>query len=153
MVLYRSALTGSLYAKTLRLTSMAARELGQVRSFYSPSDALYVLMLIQGAATTYMSVDVDNATSGFQTLQDLWAAVLTIVIACTMLWYKAGYVMFAPLLFIVTLIALTSTFYFISFLNCIPQPGLGLNWLRWQVRLAASWALRRGHGSMRWRCG
>ncbi|KAJ7854654.1 hypothetical protein B0H13DRAFT_2358376 [Mycena leptocephala] len=90
MVLYRSALTGSLYAKTLRLTSMAARELGQ------------------GAATTYMSVDVDNATSGFQTLQDLWAAVLTIVIACTMLWYKAGYVMFAPLLFIVTLIAFTT---------------------------------------------
>jgi hypothetical protein len=31
IVLYRSALTGSLYAKTLRLTSMAARELGQVR--------------------------------------------------------------------------------------------------------------------------
>jgi hypothetical protein len=31
VVLYRSALTGSLYAKMLRLTSMAARELGQVR--------------------------------------------------------------------------------------------------------------------------
>jgi hypothetical protein len=34
IVLYRSALTGALYAKTLRLTSMAARELGQVRSFF-----------------------------------------------------------------------------------------------------------------------
>ncbi|KAF7364178.1 hypothetical protein MSAN_01077100 [Mycena sanguinolenta] len=89
IVLYRSALTGCLYAKTLRLTSMAAREIGQ------------------GAATTYMSVDVEKATSGFQTMQELWAAVATIIIACTMLWYKAGLVMFAPLLFIVTLIAST----------------------------------------------
>ncbi|KAJ7747845.1 P-loop containing nucleoside triphosphate hydrolase protein [Mycena metata] len=91
IVLYRSALTGALYAKTIRLTSMAARELGQ------------------GAATTYMSVDVEKATSGFQTLQTLWAAVVTIVVACAMLWAKAGYVMFAPLLFIVTLIFSTST--------------------------------------------
>ncbi|KAJ6465983.1 P-loop containing nucleoside triphosphate hydrolase protein [Mycena vulgaris] len=91
IVLYGSALTGSLYAKTLRLTSMAAREIGQ------------------GAATTYMSVDVEKVTSGFQTFQELWAAVVTIVVACTMLWYKAGYVMFAPLLFITALIASTST--------------------------------------------
>ncbi|KAJ7653006.1 P-loop containing nucleoside triphosphate hydrolase protein [Mycena rosella] len=91
MVLYGSALTGSLYAKTLRLTSMAAREVGQ------------------GAATTYMSVDVEMVTSGFQTFQELWAAVVTIIIACIMLWYKAGYVMLAPLLFIITLISSTST--------------------------------------------
>ncbi|KAJ7827389.1 P-loop containing nucleoside triphosphate hydrolase protein [Mycena leptocephala] len=83
IVLYRSALTGSLYAKTLRLTSMAARELGQ------------------GAATTYMAVDVEKATGGFATLHELWAAVLTIIVACAMLWAKAGYVMFASLLFIV----------------------------------------------------
>ncbi|KAJ6527173.1 hypothetical protein B0H19DRAFT_1084217 [Mycena capillaripes] len=73
IMLYRSALTGALYAKTLRLKSMAARELGQ------------------GAATTYMSVDVEKVTNGFQTLQELWAAVLTIGFACTMLWIKAGY--------------------------------------------------------------
>ncbi|KAF8171015.1 P-loop containing nucleoside triphosphate hydrolase protein [Mycena galopus ATCC 62051] len=91
IVLYRSALTGCLYAKTLRLTSTAAREVGQ------------------GAATTYMSVDVEKVTSGFQTLQELWAAVVTIIIACTMLWYKAGYVMFAPLLFIIALIGSTSS--------------------------------------------
>ncbi|KAJ6550467.1 P-loop containing nucleoside triphosphate hydrolase protein [Mycena vulgaris] len=91
LVLYRSALTGSLYAKTLRLTSMAARELGQ------------------GAATTYMSVDVQKVTNGFSTFQELWAAVVTIIIACTMLWYKVGYVMFAPLLFIVTIIVSTSS--------------------------------------------
>ncbi|KAJ6522258.1 P-loop containing nucleoside triphosphate hydrolase protein [Mycena capillaripes] len=91
LVLYRSALTGSLYAKTLCLTSMAARELGQ------------------GAATTYMSVDVQKVTNGFSTFQELWAAVVTIIIACTMLWYKAGYVMFAPLLFIVTIIVSTSS--------------------------------------------
>ncbi|KAJ6535718.1 P-loop containing nucleoside triphosphate hydrolase protein [Mycena capillaripes] len=90
VVLYRSALTGALYAKTLRLTSLAARELGQ------------------GAATTYMSVDVEKVTSGFQTLQELWASVLTIVVACTMLWVKAGYVMFAPLLFIIALMGSTS---------------------------------------------
>ncbi|KAJ7216700.1 P-loop containing nucleoside triphosphate hydrolase protein [Mycena rebaudengoi] len=91
VVLYRSALTGSLYAKTLRLTSMAAREVGQ------------------GAATTYMSVDVSKVTAGFETFQELWSAVVTIVIACTMLWTKAGYVMFAPLLFIITLIGSTSS--------------------------------------------
>ncbi|KAJ7764164.1 P-loop containing nucleoside triphosphate hydrolase protein [Mycena maculata] len=91
VVLYGSALTGSLYAKTLRLTSMAAREVGQ------------------GAATTYMSVDVEKVTSGFQTFQELWAAVVTIVVACTLLWYKAGYVMFAPLLFIIALLSTTST--------------------------------------------
>ncbi|KAJ7163527.1 P-loop containing nucleoside triphosphate hydrolase protein [Mycena crocata] len=90
MVLYRSALTGSLYAKTLRLMSMAARELGQ------------------GAATTYMSVDVEKVTMGFQTLQNLWAAVLTIIIACAMLWVKAGYVMFAPLVFVIILLGTTS---------------------------------------------
>ncbi|KAJ7219642.1 hypothetical protein C8J57DRAFT_1537182 [Mycena rebaudengoi] len=37
----------------------------------------------QGAATPYMSVDVEKVTSGFQTLQELWAAVLTITVACT----------------------------------------------------------------------
>ncbi|KAJ6476005.1 P-loop containing nucleoside triphosphate hydrolase protein [Mycena vitilis] len=92
IVLYRSALTGALYAKTLRLTSGAAREVGQ------------------GAATTYMSVDVEKATGGFQTLQELWAAVVTIVVACGMLWAKSGvWVMAAPLVFIVGLIASTST--------------------------------------------
>ncbi|KAF7338983.1 hypothetical protein MVEN_01974500 [Mycena venus] len=44
-----------------------------------------------GAATTYMSVDVEKVTGGFQTLQELWAAVVTIIVACTMLWYKAGF--------------------------------------------------------------
>ncbi|KAJ7803443.1 P-loop containing nucleoside triphosphate hydrolase protein [Mycena olivaceomarginata] len=91
VLLYCSALTGSLYAKTLCLTSMAGRELGQ------------------GAATTYMSVDIQKVTNGFSTFQELWAAVVTIIIACTMLWYKAGYVMFAPLLFIMTIIASTSS--------------------------------------------
>jgi hypothetical protein len=55
-----------------------------------------------------MSVDVERATNGFETFQELWAAVLTIIVACTMLWIKAGYVMFAPLLFIITLIGTTS---------------------------------------------
>ncbi|KAF8195279.1 P-loop containing nucleoside triphosphate hydrolase protein [Mycena galopus ATCC 62051] len=87
IVLYRSALTGALYAKTLRLKYKAARELGQA------------------TATTYMSVDVEKITSGFQLLQDFWANVVTILIACTMLWFKAGYIMFAPLLLIIVLIS------------------------------------------------
>ncbi|KAJ7465565.1 P-loop containing nucleoside triphosphate hydrolase protein [Mycena latifolia] len=91
IVLYRSALTGSLYAKTLRLTSMAARELGQ------------------GAATTYMAVDVEKVTSGFIIFQELWSAMVTIIGTCTMLWFKAGYVMFAPVLYIITLISVTSS--------------------------------------------
>lgn len=91
MVLYGSALTGSIYSKTLRLTSMAARAVGQ------------------GAATTYMSVDVEKVTTGFQTFQDLWAAGVTVLVACVMLWFKAGYVVLAPLLYIITLISATST--------------------------------------------
>ncbi|KAJ6617219.1 P-loop containing nucleoside triphosphate hydrolase protein [Mycena sp. CBHHK59/15] len=91
IVLYRSALTGSLYAKTLRLRYKAARELGQVRR----RNDVHV-------------VDVEKITSGFQLLQDFWANVVTILIACTMLWFKAGYVMFAPLLVIVALISTTS---------------------------------------------
>ncbi|KAJ7138597.1 P-loop containing nucleoside triphosphate hydrolase protein [Mycena filopes] len=91
VVLYSSALTGALYAKTLRLTSMAAREVGQ------------------GAAASYMSVDVARVTAGIQSLQHFWASLVTIGVTCAMLWVKAGYVMFAPLLFIVSLISLTST--------------------------------------------
>ncbi|KAK7045035.1 P-loop containing nucleoside triphosphate hydrolase protein [Favolaschia claudopus] len=91
LVLYRSALTGSLYAKTLRLTSGAARGVGQ------------------GASTTYMSVDVGKVTAGYQTLHELWSAVLTILIACAMLWVKAGvWVMLAPLVFVGGLIWATS---------------------------------------------
>ncbi|KAK7018259.1 P-loop containing nucleoside triphosphate hydrolase protein [Favolaschia claudopus] len=90
IVLYRSALTGSLYHKTLLLTSMAAREVGQ------------------GAATTYMSVDVDKVTLGFQTFQELWAAVCTLLLACIMLYLKAGLAMLAPLIFIVILLGTTS---------------------------------------------
>ncbi|KAJ7644824.1 P-loop containing nucleoside triphosphate hydrolase protein [Roridomyces roridus] len=92
VVLYGSALTGSLYTKTLALTSAAAREVGQ------------------GAVTTYMSVDVEKVTGGFVTFQELWAAIVTIFVACGMLWVKAGWmVMAAPLLFIVALISATST--------------------------------------------
>ncbi|KAK7008519.1 hypothetical protein R3P38DRAFT_2643731 [Favolaschia claudopus] len=91
LVLYRSALTGALYAKTLRLTSSAARGVGQ------------------GASTTYMSVDVGKVTAGYQTLHELWSAVLTILIACAMLWAKAGvWVMLAPLVFVGGLIWATS---------------------------------------------
>ncbi|KAJ7244518.1 hypothetical protein C8J57DRAFT_1524992 [Mycena rebaudengoi] len=65
-----------------------------------------------GTATPYMSVDVEKVTSGFRTLQELWAAVLTITVACTMLWHKHKggiYVMCAPLIFIAALIGCTSS--------------------------------------------
>jgi hypothetical protein len=55
-----------------------------------------------------MSVDVEKVTNGFQTLQELWSTMVTIIVACTLLSYKVGYVMFAPLLCIVTLISSTS---------------------------------------------
>ncbi|KAJ6492691.1 hypothetical protein DFH09DRAFT_1290842 [Mycena vulgaris] len=90
IVLYSSALTGSLYAKTLRLTSAAAREVGG------------------GAATTYMSVDVEKVTAGFPVFQELWTAVVSVIVACAMLWAKAGWVMLAPLGLIVALISCTS---------------------------------------------
>ncbi|KAJ7624899.1 P-loop containing nucleoside triphosphate hydrolase protein [Roridomyces roridus] len=86
-----SALTGSIYGKTLRLTSMAAREVGQ------------------GAATTYMSIDVEKVTAGFSIFHEVWASVIIILVACAMLWIKAGLlVMLAPLLFIISLLGATS---------------------------------------------
>ncbi|KAJ7348624.1 hypothetical protein DFH08DRAFT_808351 [Mycena albidolilacea] len=64
----------------------------------------------KGAATTYMSVDLEKVASRFQMFHGLWADVVTIIIACTMLWYKADnfYVMCAPLLLIIALIGTTS---------------------------------------------
>ncbi|KAJ7214126.1 hypothetical protein C8J57DRAFT_1538616 [Mycena rebaudengoi] len=51
-----------------------------------------------------------RAGAVFQMLQELWAAVLSIIVACTMLWHKAGfYVMCAPLIFIAALIGCTSS--------------------------------------------
>ncbi|KAJ7683495.1 hypothetical protein B0H14DRAFT_3177101 [Mycena olivaceomarginata] len=55
---------------------------------------------------------VRGRRKGHQRLPDAprtLSAVMTIIVACTLLWYKAGYVMFAPLLFIVTLISSTSS--------------------------------------------
>lgn len=56
-----------------------------------------------------MSVDVTKVANSFQTFQDIWAAVLTIAIACTMLYVKASYAMFSPLILIIVLLGITST--------------------------------------------
>ena len=48
IVLYRSALAGSLYAKTLRLKYQAARELGQVRSLSFEWQRVVELIFILG---------------------------------------------------------------------------------------------------------
>lgn len=64
----RAALVGAIFAKALNLSSTAAREVGQ------------------GAATTYMSVDVERVLQGFELTWELFVSVLSIGLACALLW-------------------------------------------------------------------
>ncbi|KAJ7635711.1 P-loop containing nucleoside triphosphate hydrolase protein [Mycena polygramma] len=78
-VCYRAALVGSIYAKTLRLSSNAGRELGG------------------GVASTYMSVDVERISQGLQVFHESWAAVISIILAILLLYSEATWPAFLPL--------------------------------------------------------
>lgn len=103
-------MVGTIYMKTLRLTSVAAREVGQ------------------GAATTLMSVDVEKVSVALEfvheicelqvpagqgtTLADLFiragAGILAIILAFVLLWFKASWAMFAPLVMILLIFSVTT---------------------------------------------
>ncbi|KAJ7618244.1 P-loop containing nucleoside triphosphate hydrolase protein [Mycena polygramma] len=78
-VCYRAALVGSIYAKTLRLSSNGGRELGG------------------GVASTYMSVDVERISQGLQVFHESWAAVVSIILAILLLYSEATWPAFLPL--------------------------------------------------------
>ncbi|KAL7413440.1 P-loop containing nucleoside triphosphate hydrolase protein [Mrakia frigida] len=86
---YRGGLIGAMYTKTLKLTSVAAREVGQ------------------GAATTYMSVDAERVTVMLQFVHEMWASLLAIALGFTMLWFQASYAI--PFVFVFILLAITGT--------------------------------------------
>ncbi|KAJ7107813.1 P-loop containing nucleoside triphosphate hydrolase protein [Mycena epipterygia] len=78
-VCYRGALVGSIYTKTLRLSSNAGRELGG------------------GVASTYMSVDVERISQGLQVFHETWAALASILLAVLLLYSEATWTSFLPL--------------------------------------------------------
>ncbi|KAJ6536775.1 P-loop containing nucleoside triphosphate hydrolase protein, partial [Mycena vulgaris] len=84
-VCYRGALVGSIYTKTLRLSSNAGRELGG------------------GVASTYMSVDVERISQGLQVFHETWAALVSILLAILLLYSEATWPSFLPLAIIVIL--------------------------------------------------
>ncbi|KAJ7065430.1 P-loop containing nucleoside triphosphate hydrolase protein [Mycena amicta] len=78
-VLYRGALVGNIYSKTLRLSSAAGKEVGG------------------GVASTYMSVDVERVCLGLETAHEMWAAIVSIILAIALLWSQATWPALLPL--------------------------------------------------------
>ncbi|KAJ7433880.1 P-loop containing nucleoside triphosphate hydrolase protein [Mycena galericulata] len=87
-VCYRGALVGSIYTKTLRLSSHAGRELGG------------------GVASTYMSVDVERISDGLQVFHETWAALASIILAILILYSQTTWPSFLPLAIIFVLFSI-----------------------------------------------
>ncbi|KAJ7267907.1 hypothetical protein C8J57DRAFT_1228520 [Mycena rebaudengoi] len=87
-VLYRGALVGNIYRKTLRLSSASGREVGG------------------GVASTYMSVDVERVCLGLETFHELWAAIISIILAVALLYSQATWPAFFPLVITVFMIVI-----------------------------------------------
>ncbi|KAJ6558333.1 P-loop containing nucleoside triphosphate hydrolase protein [Mycena capillaripes] len=102
-VCYRGALVGSIYTKTLRLSSHAGRELGG------------------GVASTYMSVDVERISQGLQVFHETWAALASILLAILLLYAQATWPSFLPL-------AITVILFFVA---AYISRGVGAAQKRW----------------------
>ncbi|KAF8183862.1 P-loop containing nucleoside triphosphate hydrolase protein [Mycena galopus ATCC 62051] len=102
-VTYRGALVGSIYTKTLRLSSHAGRELGG------------------GVASTYMSVDVERISEGLQVFHETWAALASILLAILLLYSQTTWPAFLPL-------AITVILFFIA---AYISRGVGAAQKRW----------------------
>ncbi|KAJ7268006.1 P-loop containing nucleoside triphosphate hydrolase protein [Mycena rebaudengoi] len=87
-VLYRGALVGNIYRKTLHLSSASGREVGG------------------GVASTYMSVDVERVCLGLETFHELWAAIISIILAVALLYSQATWPAFFPLVITVFMIVI-----------------------------------------------
>ncbi|KAF7297369.1 hypothetical protein MIND_00970400 [Mycena indigotica] len=91
-VRYRGALVGNIYSKTLRLSSASSREVGG------------------GVASTYMSVDVERVSLGLETMHEMWAAAVQIVLAVALLWSEATWPAILPLVITVMLVTTAGRF-------------------------------------------
>ncbi|KAF7321121.1 hypothetical protein HMN09_00200000 [Mycena chlorophos] len=87
-VRYRGALVGNIYSKTLRLSSASSREVGG------------------GVASTYMSVDVERVSVGLETMHEMWAAAVQIILGVALLWTQATWTAILPL--VITFILITT---------------------------------------------
>ncbi|KAJ7114101.1 ABC transporter type 1, transmembrane domain-containing protein [Mycena epipterygia] len=86
-VRYRGALVENIYSKTLRLSSAFGREVSG------------------GVASTYMSVDVERVFVGLETIHEMWATLVSIVLAVALLYSQTTWPAFLPLaitLFLIT---------------------------------------------------
>ncbi len=57
-----------------------------------------------------MSVDVERITESLGVINEVWAAVASIGLACALLWFQAGYAMFSPLVVVVLILGVASLF-------------------------------------------
>ncbi|KAJ7493649.1 P-loop containing nucleoside triphosphate hydrolase protein [Mycena latifolia] len=89
-VRYRGGLVGSIYSKSLRLSSKSGRDLGG------------------GVASTYMSVDVERICQGMEVFHETWAAVASIVLAILLLYSQATWPAFLPLAITLALFAIAA---------------------------------------------
>ncbi|KAJ7485129.1 P-loop containing nucleoside triphosphate hydrolase protein [Mycena galericulata] len=85
-VCYRGSLVGNIYSKTLRLSSASGREVGG------------------GVASTYMSVDVERVCQGLEVVHELWAAIISIILAVALLYSQATWPAFLPLVITILLV-------------------------------------------------
>ncbi|KAJ7664453.1 P-loop containing nucleoside triphosphate hydrolase protein [Mycena polygramma] len=89
-VRYRGALVGNIFSKTLHLSSASGREVGG------------------GVASTYMSVDVERVCVGLETIHEMWAAVVSIVLAVVLLYSQVTWPAFLPLALTLLLVTVST---------------------------------------------
>ncbi|EIN12078.1 P-loop containing nucleoside triphosphate hydrolase protein [Punctularia strigosozonata HHB-11173 SS5] len=134
VITYRGALVGMIYEKSLRLNLETGRSVGS------------------GAASTYMSVDVERICEGMQIFHEVWAALVSIVLSIIILYNQATWPAFLPLgvTFVVIALAgfvgapigkrqaawLKSTDERVKFLSSVLQNFLPIKWARYEGILA-----------------
>ncbi|KIJ50859.1 hypothetical protein M422DRAFT_158793, partial [Sphaerobolus stellatus SS14] len=89
-VQYRAALVGCIFQKALRLGYHEAAAVGT------------------GAASTYMSVDVERICQGLEYTHELWASLLSIIFAIAILYSQAGWTAFLPVGVLILILGLTT---------------------------------------------
>ncbi|KAF8595654.1 hypothetical protein BDV93DRAFT_501066 [Ceratobasidium sp. AG-I] len=89
-VQYRGALVGAILQKSLRIASYESRSIGPAK------------------AATYMSVDVGQISEGIERFYDVFSAAVSIVLGIIILYSKAQWAAFMPILIIIITMSLTS---------------------------------------------
>ncbi|KAH8077273.1 P-loop containing nucleoside triphosphate hydrolase protein [Cristinia sonorae] len=89
-VLYRGALVGNIYSKSLKLSSHTSRSMGG------------------GVASTYMSVDVERVCQGTEFFHEMWASLASVGLSVAILYTQATWPAFLPLAVTAILLAIAS---------------------------------------------